>query len=706
MVAFLGYVGTSIAFEAEGIQASITKKEDVFLEADQMDYDQNNGVVTATGRVEVQKGTNVVFADQIIYDQNRNIVVAQGNVSYIGPDGNAVFTDRVVLEDGLKTGVVEFFRAKLDDGSLIAAARAQKLDENHTELTKAVYSPCPLCAEGDDPQWQIKADKVEIDNAEQRVKYEDAYLEVYGVPVAYTPYFSHPTPNADRKSGILTPSFRTDSNLGGALTIPYYFNIAPNMEAILRPTITTKEGLILGADMKHMTKYGTYEFEGSITRPRGFTELTTNDQNEKDLRGHLKGKGIFDLSEHWDFGFDGEYTSDDTYLRRYDFDNTDLITSRAWVDRISERNFTRLQAVHFRGLLATDDPDTTPFALPYLRSHIESAYGIIPGFSKSKMSFDARAFNVERDLGSESQRGSLKSAIYVPHITSGGHVFETEVSLRADQYSFDDPTIAKDSEHRVIPEASVGWRLPMVAQDGNNRVLVEPIVKVIATPYSNYNKNIPNEDSQDVEFSDLNVFHDNRYRGIDRVENGVRAHYGLRGGYYGEDYNVNYLIGQNYRFSEPKNSPVNSGIEDNASDFVGRIGTSYKDQVDLTYRFRFDQKSLSARRHEVDFDINMYPVKANLNYFNLDYDFTNTNDNREEVSGSAQVNMTKEWSVIASGTRNLAEQRNIYARAGLRYEGDCTNIEAVVRKDYISDRDAKSGTSFDFKVGLKNLGEI
>ena len=711
IIAFLSYVTASIAIEGSGSGNSLTKKEDVFLESDQMDYDQTNQIVTARGKVEVQKGTNVVFADQITYNQNTNIVTAEGNVSYIGQDGNVVFTDKVVLNDDLSSGVIDFFRGKLSDGSLVAAVHAQRVDEDHMNLTKAVYSPCTICAEREYPQWQIKADKIFVDNVEQRVSYEGAYLEVYGTPVIYSPYFSHPTPNADRKSGFLVPSFRSDSNLGGALTTPYYFNIAPNTDFTLKPTFTTKEGLLLDGDFKKLLTYGHYEIEGSITRPRDFTDLTSSNppgDNEKPMRGNLHGVGLFNITDHWDFGFNGEYTSDDTYLRRYHLDNTDQLTSRAWFDRISDRNFTRVEAVYFHGLLATDDPSTTPLVTPYVRSHVESTYGVIPGFSKSKIEFDARSFDVTRDVGADNISSSVKSTLSIPYVTDGGHIFEAETSLRADQFDFNDPTVPnKNSSSRAIPEASLGWRLPMVNNlDGDKKMLLEPITKIIATPNNNYNKNVPNEDSQDVEFSELNVFSDNRYRGIDMVENGVRAEYGLRGGYYQGNYSVDYVVGQNYRFKQALDAPVNSGILDKSSDIVGRVGTSYKDIVDLTYRFRFDQKTLAVRRDEIDLAMNYYPLRLNLNYINLDYDFITNTDNREEVSGDMKLNVTQDWSIVASGTRNLAGQSNVYAKAGLRYEGDCTDVEAVVRKDYISDRDAKSGASFDFKVGLKNLGEI
>ena len=90
----------------------------------------------------------------------------------------------------------------------------------------------------------------------------------------------------------------------------------------------------------------------------------------------------------------------------------------------------------------------------------------------------------------------------------------------------------------------------------------------------------------------------------------------------------------------------------------------------------------------------------------MDYDFTNENDNREEVSGNAKVKVYDDWGVVVGGTRNMQKNSNVNALAGIIYEGDCTNIQATVRRDYYDDRDAKSGTSFDFGLSLKNLGGI
>lgn len=688
-------------------QPQIKKKEDTFIEANQLDYDIENRIVSAQGKVEILRGQNVLFADKITYNQRTNIVEAEGNVSIVGPDGNAVFTDRFVLKDDLKDGVVQFFRGRLSDGSLIAAAEARRINESRLELDKAVYSPCRVCpGSSSEPQWQLKAEKVVVDDVAQNITYNDAYLEAYGVPVFYTPYFRHPTPDADRKSGFLIPGFGDDSNLGAYTTIPYYWNISPDMDATFEPIITSDEGLVVAGEFRHATPYGDYQFYASGTKPSKFGELDETEREEKEFRGHLRGEGLFDVSENWKFGFNGEISSDDTYLRKYNYNNADLLTSRGYFERINQRDYSIVQTVYFQGLLEQDNNDTIPLALPYTKNHIESHKGIIPGFASSKLWADFDAFAVHRDVGQKSQRGSLTTGISIPHITQGGHVFELKGSARGDIFRIDNDGSNDNNVERIIPEASVSWSLPLVndfAEKG--RLLFEPIAKILISPEKNYNNNIPNEDSQDIEFSHLNVFSDNRFRGIDRVESGARAQYGFRGGYYADDFKIGYTLGQSFRLDDSASLPVNSGIENDRSDIVGNLDLDLYNTLNFAYRFRIDDDGFKSRRNEVNAALDTDLVELNLNYVFLDFDFVDPTDNREEISGTAKLNVTDEWSILLGGRRNLDENQNIDAFAGLGYESDCLKVITRVSRDYISDRDVNSGTSFGIQVGLKNLGE-
>ena len=684
----------------------LNKKDEIFIEAANLDYDYKNNLVVAEGKVEVLKGQTVLFADKITYDQNTNVVTAVGNVVAAGADNLAVFSDSFVLSDDMKDGVIDFFRARLDDGSLMAAAQARRIDANKIELDKAVYSPCPICKadtpEGEDPQWQIKAEHVTMDDAEQQVSYEDAYFEVYGVPVFYTPYFSHPTPNADKKSGFLLPSYRSDQNLGVTVETPYYFNLAPDKDFTFSPRITSEEGIVFGGEYREQTEYGKYKISGSITRPSPLFQPGKNENGDEEYRGHLKGEGRFDLTDTWDIGFDAEAATDDTYLRRYKFSNTDLLTSRAYLERIHGRNYSSIQAVAFQGLLASDNSDTIPTATPYIKNHFETETNLLPD---ARLWSNISGFSVNRNTGSENSRASMESGVTIPYITKSGQILEAQASVRTDYYNQSGDALDTD-ETRFIPEVSVGWSMPLMGEAAGGKLIVQPEVKLITSPNKDYNAGIINEDSQDVEFSDLNIFNNNRFRGLDLVESGSRMHYGLRGGYFHDDYDVSYTIGQSYSVDEPKNLPANSGLDDNMSDIVGSIGLAAFENFDVSYRFRLDKDSLKIRRNEIDANVEVDRVKLNLNYLSLDYDFLNPADNREEISGNVKVKVADEWSVLAGGRRNLADKQNIDATFGIGYEGECASVTTFVSREFISDRDFEAGTSYGVQVGLKNLGEF
>ena len=689
------------------------KKEPVFIEANQMAYDDQKKVVTADGKVEILKGENVLFADHVIYDQNADLVTANGNVVITGPTGETMFTNHFVMKGDFSAAVIKYFRARLSDGSLLAAARAERIDENTMIMHKGVYSPCPVCADSPNPQWQLKGNTVTVDNARQEIVYKDATAELYGIPILYTPYFSHPTPNADSQQGFLTPDFRRDSNVGESLIIPYYIPLSSNLDVTLKPVITTEEGPVGAVELRDLSEYGKMQLFGTITRPTNPTYI--GDTNAPKIRGHVEGIGEYDVTDHWDAGFNFKYASDDTYLRRYDYGGEDLLTQQAYAERIDGNDYSEIQALHFQGLLEEDIQKETPQALPYIRNHFESTPGIIPGLGGSTIYADATGSEVMRVLGTDDQRASVTAGVKTPFAFDNGQFVDFEASMRGDQYYIQNSGgDYGPNQNRVIPDTSITWHLPLVDEVSKTaRVILEPIAKLLVMPNKDYNKNIPNEDSQDLEFSDLNVFDNNRFDGTDAVESGSRAYYGLRGGYYESNYNVNGLLAQDYSFQKPNDQiPLSSGVEDKFSDVVGRISASLYDKLDLSYKFRLDSNDFGFRRSEVDATLTESPVKLTVTYYALAYDYADSNDpttlttNRSEIDTLGQVDVLDQWSVLFGFDRNLHDDQNIDAAGGILYRGDCSDVLVSVRKDFLNDRDAKGGTTVNVKLGLKNIGDL
>ena len=253
------------AAEAESSELDLSKE--ALLSADEVIYDNEAQLVEARGNVEIVQGDRVLKADRIIYDVAADTVRAEGNIALLEPSGDVVFADNMELENELKTGAIRDLKILFTDNSRLAAHDAIREDENRTVMNKAVFTSCEPCKEDPEraPIWQAKADQVIHDRQEKTITYRNAFLEFFGVPLIYTPYFSHPDPTVDRQSGFLAPSIFSSSTIGYGVKVPYYYVIDEDKDMTITPTITSKEGVQMAAEYRQAVESGSFQFDGSLT---------------------------------------------------------------------------------------------------------------------------------------------------------------------------------------------------------------------------------------------------------------------------------------------------------------------------------------------------------------------------------------------------------------------------------------------------------
>jgi LPS-assembly protein len=682
-------------------------KAPAFISADTMRYDQQTQDAIASGHVEIMQDDRIILADEVVYNKQKNTVTATGNVSMMEKDGNVFFASRLDIKDDMKTAVISHFRARMTDGSLLAANSATRVGTGKTVLKKAVYSPCPICKERA-PQWQIKSGTVTIDEPKQKITYRNAFFETYGVPILYTPYFSHATPGADRKSGLLTPTYSSITSLGSTIKLPYYVNIAPNMDATLTPFLTSSQGPVMIGEFRHLTKTGTYELTGSITNPPDYRVISPAPTGNQ-IRGHIEGQGTFALEDNWVSGFAIKRASDDTYLRRYKFSEEDYLTSRIFAERREDRDYVTMQGLAFQDLRAVSI-DSTPVVLPLIDSHLESD----PGFSGSRWKLDSDIAAITRGGGTDSRRLSVTGSWNLPYVTQGGHVLGLTTSLRGDGYFVNDvavtdrsgsPSLYNGGVSRLVPESRFDWRYPLIAKRDNISMLIEPIANVILSPYGSNPQEIPNEDSLQLELMDTNLFSSNRFAGFDRIETGPRANYGVQSNIeHEEGGSINMLFGQSYRPRPDNLLVLGSGMEDRFSDYVGKIEIHPNGILDLAYHFRMDKEDLSLHRNDVNSVITLYPFALNVGYISFNQDIPGGSFDRQEIYGGVSTALSKKWTISANGRRNLADNGGLIATGTtLLYTGDCLDFNTSMVKQYTEDRDIKPSTSFTVQLFLKNL---
>lgn len=681
------------AFGIKDIETTLKKGEPVMFMADSLEYNNKKSTVIAKGNAEFHSGGKSLLADTFIYNTKENIINAHGNVVLSDTVGNVFFTDQLEIKGDLKEAVIKELYARMADNSKIAAKGAHYVEGQKTVLKRAVFSPCHVCKKHKVPLWQIKAKKIEMDEREEMVTYSNAHFEALGVPIFYTPYFFHPTPDAKRKSGILRPTLGLSSDLGAKITIPYYLNIAPNMDATFSPTFITEGYPVFASEFRHLTEYGQYELSGSFTYHEKYG------RNDKTLRGHLEGFGDFRLDDDWRIGFKGKRVTDDTYLRKFDFKHEDILTSKLYANFIRPHTYFGAETLSFQNLTKdSSSSDTIPLVLPML----DFSHKTEPLWWNSYMNLDANALSIFRNDGLNVRRVFSEVGWTLPYKTSSGHLFELATHLSASAYSVTDSKTDKtENDTRIIPDITLQWRYPLMKEfDDTNFLIIEPIIQAIFAPNTSYSDIIPNEDSLGLDFSDANLFTRNRYTGIDRVETGTRFNYGMRGDTtLNNDHFIDFLLGQSYRIRRDPYYPIESGLGDNFSDFIGRIAYKYSDNFNLSYRFRMDKDNFQTNRSELGSGFRYKDLTLGLNYVLADEEAGRD----EEIFLSSGLKFDENWSMEAYLRKDLDLDHMVENGGKLTYGNECLEFSTIFRREYTEDREIEDSTSISFELKLKGL---
>ncbi|WP_460290795.1 LPS-assembly protein LptD, partial [Bradyrhizobium diazoefficiens] len=291
----------------------------MLVQATEVDYDYNNSRVSAVGNVQLFYNGTSVEADKVIYDQKTKRLHAEGNIRMTDADGKITYAEIMDLSDDYRDGFVDSLRVDTADQTRMAATRADRSSGNYTVFDNGVYTACAPCK--DDPKkpplWQVKGARIIHDQQEKMLYFETAQLEFFGVPIAYMPYFSTPDPTVKRKSGFLMPGyFPGTTNTGFGAEVPYYWAIAPDMDATFTPRFMSRQGALLQGEFRQRLIDGAYQI-----RAYGIYQLDpgafAGQPGDRQFRGAIDTKGQFALNDKWVWGWDGVLMSDYYFFSDY-----------------------------------------------------------------------------------------------------------------------------------------------------------------------------------------------------------------------------------------------------------------------------------------------------------------------------------------------------------------------------------------------------
>ncbi len=751
---FLNGAGPEIAAQAQPID-ELPGDQQLLLEADTLIYDRDNDTVSAIGGVRIDYGGTRMVAEKVTYDRKSGRLIATGNVEIVDADGNRITAREIDVTDDFGDGFVNALQLETADETYFGAESAERKDGNVTTFNNGVYTACKPCEDkpGKPPIWRVKGSQIIWNGQKKTIRFKNARFELFGLPIAYLPYFSIPDHTVKRKTGFLFPGIHQSDETGFGITTPFYIALAPTYDLTLRPTWYSKQGFLGEVEWRQRFNNGGYTLKIAgidQKRPSAFAGQPTD--MAETTRGMIGTTGQFTINPRWNFGWNILLQTDKNFSRTYRIDGFDDFTHRSeiYLTGLHDRNFFDLRFMRFQVQEAALDTARSaankrqPWVLPSL--DYEKTADEPVGGGELSFGVNFRAIRRETDhfsagvpavrgLGGSNGRITAETEWRKTHITDGGLVITPTLQARMDGiYSnpsatgiantgttaaaLSVPTDIRSSYFRAMPTAGLEVRYPILFTTENSSHVIEPVAQLFVRPDEQYagRLGIPNEDAQSLVFDATTLFERDKYSGFDRMEGGTRANIGIRySASYANGWTANAIFGQSYHiagknsFASPDlvHAGAASGLETNVSDFVAAASVAAPSGHSLSVAGRFDEKTFNMRRGEVKAAFSSRPLYASAGYTFIQaqplYGFPT---DRQEVTANTTIRFANNWRVFGSGVYDLQSDKLVRGQIGLGYHDECFSYSLHVTETRSVLNTKPTEHQFGFNIKLRTLGEF
>jgi len=637
------------------------------VSADKATSTQDKGL-KLEGDVRIQQGQRLLLADQVDYAEAEGEFNAEGNVVFRN-ENFQLNSDSARVNLNTQQGVYDKSHYQYTPHHASGdAVRILSKDADHQEMQQVSYSTC----DPDDVVWKLQADRIELDQTTHQGYAHDIALYLKGVPVFYFPYLRFPI-SEDRMSGFLFPEY-TAINGNSMLSIPYYWNMAPNYDMTITPRFITNRGVMLDDEFRYLTQrsHGNLEFE-----------YLPDDRLTGSDRGRFSYTHDSSFATHWHANAQFNYVSESSYYtdmgQNYDLSRNPFLRNSLETNYSGSRwNFGgRLEA--YQILSGADQYQRMPQLSLSLKPAGNNRLNAL--FSSEYNYFYSADSAVHPIVGS---RLDTTVGLSYPYSRTAGFIKPT-LSWNTTQYELENRGSATTSTPtRDVPVFSLDSGLFLERPLANNTLMqtLEPRLYYLYVPYVDQS-GLPNFDSSAYTFDFNQLFRDNRFSGSDRIGDAnqltVAATTRFLSTASGTEF-FNLSLGQILYFADRQvnldgSPPQTAG----SSNYVAQMGAQLSRNWQWKSTLLWDPASASASTFN-----NRLQYKADRTHIaNIDYRSTS-------AAGSATLNQLDLSSVWKLGARwrifgryyyDLLNQETIDTMYGFGYESCCWALR-LTKRDY------------------------
>lgn len=728
----------------------------LFVVADQIEG-RTDEVTEAVGNVELRKAGSLLYADKVLYRPLEDEIEATGQVRLL-QDGAEVKTPHLRMKLSEQIGFAEQaeYRIVREVPSKVyrqqqivvtaatsnattagapmmlnvpnsyglpttlpprrpseAAGTAERVDfegENQITLSDATYSTC----KPGQTDWYLQSSEMHLDYDENVGDAKHASVWFGGVPIFYSPYASFAL-NHKRRSGFLHPFYSASTKNGFDITLPYYWNIAPNYDVTLYPRYMGKRGLQLGGEAQYLD----YNYRGTW---RG--EYLPDDEVERRKRYAYNIQHVHNLGRGVSAVVNWQAVSDDRYWE--DLSSRLLQTSATQLPRQLVLGYapmpgiqSSLQVLRYQTL--QPDP-TNPIARPYFLEPQLNVLGYKANVLKTDMSMIGQFSRFVHPDKVQGDRVVFYPQVSLP-IVHPAFQITPKLGMHLTNYALNQQVAGEPTSlSRSLPTFSLDSTV-IFEREGNllGRDYIqtlEPRLYYVNIPYKDQSR-IPVFDSGLTDFNFAQIFSENRYSGFDRINDANQLTAALTtrilDGTTGAE-RFKAMIGQRYYFRDQRVSIP--GETQRPADFSNMIAAvnglvAPKTYADMAWEFN-DSKGVTERfatglRFQPDYG----------KVLSASYRYTRNaltgKPSVDQIDIAGQWPISSRWYAVGRYNYSLLGKQNsitgetkggqlLEAIAGLEYNTGCWAARVVAQR-----LEAVSGTpntSVFFQLELSDFASI
>ncbi len=648
------------------------------------------GISSFQGSVIVRQGYRELEAGKVRYDDQTGQVTVEGRATYREP------AFEISARDGdydARTGEARFFDAQYVVPSRPARGEARKLvaaSDGDVTLKDVKYTTCME----EDPDWQLHAEKLDLDLRESRGAARKVKLDFKGVRLMYFPYLSFPLSDA-RKSGLLLPEFRNSDSAGTEIQIPYYLNLAPNMDATLTGRWMSARGLQMLSEYRYLTgrSFGQANFEylpddQRYGKDRYFTHWDHLTRFDSGWRASVDVQDASDSEYLEDLGASISDTSQTHLLRNAEVS----YLGEVWQFVARARNYQTIDS-------GVQDQDKPAQQLPQLLlsgTWADGPLGLSYGFNSEIVSFDQKE-------GTDGVRLAVEPGLSLP-LEGPGYFLIPEVAWRLTEYDLRNDDSDNDQPSVEAPVASLdaGLLFERETPSGKYVQTLQPRMLYAYIPYRNQD-DVPVFDTALPDFNYVELFRRNRFVGGDRIGDTNQLSVGVTTRLLAAETGREFLratLGQAFYFDDRRVTiPGETQEGNNESDLVAELGLDiFRNwNANLGYQWDVDNQETQLAEMRVQYR------PADNKVANASYRYRP--GILEQASFSAGWPLTHRWSVVGSIDYSLRDSTTLERMIGLQYESCCWAMRMASSRE-VSNRDGSKDTAIMLQLDFKGLAGL